>query len=106
MSPLKTLDSHISCQICAADVISAVEFDHEGQYLATGDRGGRVVIFERGSQAAVSTPTQKLPCAKWLTNQEFKCSTSKPNLAKKFKPIDLKSEHTGNLLQYKAQLGV
>ena len=30
-----------------ADVISAVEFDHTGDYLATGDRGGRVVLFER-----------------------------------------------------------
>lgn len=31
----------------AADIISAVEFDHTGDYLATGDNGGRVVIFER-----------------------------------------------------------
>ena len=30
-----------------ADVISAVEFDVTGDYLATGDRGGRVVLFER-----------------------------------------------------------
>ncbi len=30
-----------------ADIISAVEFDHTGDYLATGDRGGRVVLFER-----------------------------------------------------------
>mmetsp|Transcript_20501 Transcript_20501/g.44548 ORF Transcript_20501/g.44548 Transcript_20501/m.44548 type:complete len:451 (+) Transcript_20501:277-1629(+) len=28
------------------DLISAVEFDSTGDYLATGDRGGRVVIFE------------------------------------------------------------
>jgi len=28
------------------DLISAVEFDGTGEYLATGDRGGRVVIFE------------------------------------------------------------
>ncbi|KAL3916682.1 MAG: hypothetical protein SGPRY_006714 [Prymnesium sp.] len=28
------------------DLISAVEFDSTGEYLATGDRGGRVVIFE------------------------------------------------------------
>lgn len=31
----------------AADIISAVEFDETGRYLATGDRGGRVVLFER-----------------------------------------------------------
>ena len=32
-----------------ADIISAVEFDPKptGDWLATGDRGGRVVLFER-----------------------------------------------------------
>ncbi|KAJ4975017.1 hypothetical protein NE237_008191 [Protea cynaroides] len=30
-----------------ADIISALEFDKSGEYLAAGDRGGRVVIFER-----------------------------------------------------------
>ena len=30
-----------------ADIISAVEFDTSGEHLATGDRGGRVVLFER-----------------------------------------------------------
>ncbi|KAF8390452.1 hypothetical protein HHK36_024978 [Tetracentron sinense] len=29
------------------DIISAIEFEKRGDYLATGDRGGRVVIFER-----------------------------------------------------------
>lgn len=33
--------------ITESDVISAVEFDHTGDYLATGDRGGRIVLFER-----------------------------------------------------------
>ena len=28
-------------------MISAVEFDHTGDFLATGDHGGRVVLFER-----------------------------------------------------------
>jgi serine/threonine-protein phosphatase 2A regulatory subunit B len=31
----------------SADIITTVEFDHTGEYLATGDRGGRVVLFER-----------------------------------------------------------
>lgn len=31
----------------AVDIISAIEFDTSGDYLATGDRGGRVVLFER-----------------------------------------------------------
>lgn len=30
-----------------ADIISAVEFDSTGTFLATGDKGGRVVLFER-----------------------------------------------------------
>jgi serine/threonine-protein phosphatase 2A regulatory subunit B len=29
-----------------ADILSAVEFDQTGRYLATGDRGGRIVVFE------------------------------------------------------------
>lgn len=31
----------------SVDVITAIEFDKSGNYLAVGDRGGRVVIFER-----------------------------------------------------------
>jgi serine/threonine-protein phosphatase 2A regulatory subunit B len=34
-------------QLSSADIISTVEFDHTGDYLATGDKGGRVVLFER-----------------------------------------------------------
>ncbi|KAI7485487.1 Protein phosphatase PP2A regulatory subunit [Hortaea werneckii] len=33
--------------ITEADIISTVEFDQTGNYLATGDKGGRVVLFER-----------------------------------------------------------
>ena len=42
------------------DLISAVEFDGTGDYLATGDRGGRVVIFEAStvSQKRAAAPTQ------------------------------------------------
>ncbi|XP_073126658.1 serine/threonine protein phosphatase 2A 55 kDa regulatory subunit B beta isoform-like [Henckelia pumila] len=29
------------------DIISAIEFDKTGDHQATGDRGGRVVLFER-----------------------------------------------------------
>ncbi|KAL1406066.1 protein phosphatase 2A regulatory subunit cdc55 [Vanrija albida] len=36
--------------ITEADIISTVEFDHTGDYLATGDKGGRVVLFERNEQ--------------------------------------------------------
>ena len=30
-----------------ADTLTAVEFDRSGDYLATGDQGGRVVLFSR-----------------------------------------------------------
>lgn len=35
------------CSSFAADIISTVEFNHTGELLATGDKGGRVVIFQR-----------------------------------------------------------
>ncbi|KAJ1909766.1 protein phosphatase 2A regulatory subunit cdc55 [Tieghemiomyces parasiticus] len=34
-------------EVTEADIISTVEFDPTGNYLATGDKGGRVVLFER-----------------------------------------------------------
>lgn len=39
----------------AADIISCVEFNHDGDLLATGDKGGRVVIFQR--DPSVSLPS-------------------------------------------------
>lgn len=33
--------------ITEADIISTVKFNHTGDFLATGDRGGRIVLFER-----------------------------------------------------------
>ncbi|CAM9144461.1 unnamed protein product, partial [Hapterophycus canaliculatus] len=35
-----------------ADILSAVSFDQSGEYFATGDRGGRVVIFKKGGREA------------------------------------------------------
>lgn len=35
----------VSC--VAADIISTVEFNSSGELLATGDKGGRVVVFQR-----------------------------------------------------------
>nr|KAJ0218586.1 hypothetical protein LSAT_V11C300110480 [Lactuca sativa] len=37
-------------EVQEVDVISAIEFDKTGDHLATGDRGGRVVLFERSDQ--------------------------------------------------------
>jgi serine/threonine-protein phosphatase 2A regulatory subunit B len=46
-------------QFCAADIISAVEFDSTGNYLATGDKGGRVVLFERNDQVRPAPPCSR-----------------------------------------------
>jgi len=34
-------------EVTEVDIVSAIEFDDSGDYIAAGDRGGRVVIFER-----------------------------------------------------------
>ena len=34
------------CVVFLADIISTVEFNYSGELLATGDKGGRVVIFQ------------------------------------------------------------
>ena len=36
--------------LLTADIISTVEFNHTGELLATGDKGGRVVIFQQKSE--------------------------------------------------------
>ena len=36
-----------------ADIISCVEFNHDGELLATGDKAGRVVIFQRDQTVSV-----------------------------------------------------
>lgn len=42
-------------RLCEADIISTVEFDQTGNYLATGDKGGRVVLFERNDTVRATT---------------------------------------------------
>ncbi|KAK8802063.1 hypothetical protein WA158_006458 [Blastocystis sp. Blastoise] len=34
-------------EILDADLLSAIEFNDSGEYLATGDHGGRIVVFQR-----------------------------------------------------------
>mmetsp|Transcript_19822 Transcript_19822/g.23779 ORF Transcript_19822/g.23779 Transcript_19822/m.23779 type:complete len:508 (-) Transcript_19822:971-2494(-) len=48
-------------EIQEADIISAVEFDQDGDHLATGDRGGRVVLFElvSGSESKESRRSEE-----------------------------------------------
>lgn len=37
------------------DILSAMEFDKNGDHLAVGDQGGRVIIFERQTGKEVRT---------------------------------------------------
>lgn len=37
-------------EVAEVDIVSAIEFDETGDYFAAGDKGGRVVIFERSQQ--------------------------------------------------------
>lgn len=48
-APLDFASYYLNCSFFgfAVDIISAIEFDKTGDHLATGDRGGRVVLFER-----------------------------------------------------------
>lgn len=50
----------LTTPVLPADIISTVEFDHTGNYLATGDKGGRVVLFERNE--TVSRASSKFQC--------------------------------------------
>lgn len=38
--------------VAEADIISTVEFNYSGDLLATGDKGGRVVIFQREQEVS------------------------------------------------------
>lgn len=43
-----------------ADIVSCVEFNHDGEFLATGDKGGRVVIFQRDAGVSLTVWIFKL----------------------------------------------
>jgi hypothetical protein len=50
-----SLSDFYLCFACnfAADIISTVEFNHDGELLATGDKGGRIVIFQKDDAVSV-----------------------------------------------------
>ena len=48
--------------VLLADIISTVEFDSTGNYLATGDKGGRVVLFERNEMVKLGPAALECPC--------------------------------------------
>ncbi|CAI8052306.1 Protein phosphatase PP2A 55 kDa regulatory subunit [Geodia barretti] len=49
-------------EVTEADIISTVEFNHDGEFLATGDKGGRVVIFQRDGTKMRVRNKQLLAC--------------------------------------------
>eukprot|EP01113_Clastostelium_recurvatum_P010014 TRINITY_DN1489_c0_g1_i1.p1 TRINITY_DN1489_c0_g1~~TRINITY_DN1489_c0_g1_i1.p1 ORF type:complete len:506 (+),score=104.80 TRINITY_DN1489_c0_g1_i1:86-1519(+) len=46
-------------EVTDVDVVSAIEFDETGDYIAAGDRGGRIVIFERAQDKQHATSKKK-----------------------------------------------
>jgi len=34
-------------EVSEVDIVSSIEYDNSGNYIAVGDRGGRVIVFER-----------------------------------------------------------
>ncbi|XP_023642324.1 serine/threonine protein phosphatase 2A 55 kDa regulatory subunit B alpha isoform isoform X1 [Capsella rubella] len=60
----------------AVDIISAIEFDKSGDHLATGDRGGRVVLFERTDSKDTSGARRDLEETDYpLRHPEFRYKT-------------------------------
>ncbi|KAL6782764.1 PP2A1 [Auxenochlorella protothecoides x Auxenochlorella symbiontica] len=56
-------------EIQDADIISAVEFDGDGEFLATGDHGGRVVLFERCAPSHLANePADSRPASPRIPN--------------------------------------
>lgn len=49
---LTVTNDHFPCLCFPADIISTVEFNYSGELLATGDKGGRVVIFQREQEVS------------------------------------------------------
>jgi len=47
-------------ELPSADIISTVEFNYSGDLLATGDKGGRVVIFQREQEVSDSQCTSQM----------------------------------------------
>jgi serine/threonine-protein phosphatase 2A regulatory subunit B len=41
-------------EVQEADLISTIEFNQDGELLAVGDKGGRIVVFQREHQTKAS----------------------------------------------------
>jgi serine/threonine-protein phosphatase 2A regulatory subunit B len=60
-------------EIQEPDVISSVELDKTGNYIAAGDRGGRVVVFERVESSRMGRARRTLgaPNVEYRFHTEF-----------------------------------
>lgn len=61
----------------SVDIISAIEFNKSGSHLATGDRGGRVVLFERTDLKDVSHKIYQLKLLKYKYSMKYQENCSK-----------------------------
>jgi len=59
--------NNVAEEVTDVDVVSAIEFDDTGDYIAVGDRGGRIVIFERDEKRKDNHVTKKNPEYKFYT---------------------------------------
>lgn len=55
----------------AADIISTVEFNHSGELLATGDKGGRVVIFQQEPEVIFNASQSRFKFIKAFQEKEL-----------------------------------
>lgn len=46
-----------SSELCEENIITAVEFDPSGEYVATGNRSGRIVLYKKSDGAAAGAMT-------------------------------------------------
>lgn len=51
---------HSYLYLFSADIISTVEFNYSGELLATGDKGGRVVIFQHEQEVRSTQTNERL----------------------------------------------
>lgn len=57
--------------LLSADIISTVEFNHSGELLATGDKGGRVVIFQHEQEVHFIITSEMYFHEQWHTFLEL-----------------------------------
>ncbi len=70
-SPKQCFGSSNKAEIVDADMLSAIQFDDRGEYLGTGDRGGRVVIFKKSIGKGVKSDGKVAKSSEYKFYAEF-----------------------------------